>query len=212
MKKILLFLSLAIFSLSAWADEGDDGDGFKVTKSEEYAMEKPDIRSYGVGRAWRQSDANALAELDARRSMSEKISAAIETLLEDGSITDEAYVGGDDDSKSASETNTRIVRIAKSISKNVVNNMGVVKKDKFFNKKNKKYTIYVCLEYLGTVSELSNRVSKQLDRRIPEEDKLKLRFELDNFDKKLRNALSKGAGEDDWDDLDDSDNLGDSGE
>ena len=54
------------------------------------------------------------------------------------------------------------------------------------------YTIFVCLEYNGDVEKLAKQVTNTLKNSISDEDRLKIEYNLEQFELKIKNNLKKG--------------------
>ena len=85
----------------------------------------------------------------------------------------------------------------KSVSKQVIENTQVVKTNKFYNKKTRKYTVFVCLEYNGDIAKLSKEIANKVSQKISDEQRMKIDFELENFEKEIEKELGNNTTEED---------------
>ena len=73
----------------------------------------------------------------------------------------------------------------------MIQNTVQVKKNKFYNKKRRRYTIYVCLEYNGEVKDMVEQTVKKVRERIPLEDRKRLDENLEKFEFEIEQELNK---------------------
>lgn len=85
----------------------------------------------------------------------------------------------------------------KSVSKQVIENTQVVKTNKFYNKKTRKYTVFVCLEYNGDIAKLSKEIANKVSQKISDKQRMKIDFELENFEKEIEKELGNNTTEED---------------
>jgi hypothetical protein len=69
--------------------------------------------------------------------------------------------------------------------------------DKFYNKKKRRYTIYVCLEYNGEVKDMVEKTVKKIRSRIPEQDRKRIDENLEKFEFEIEQELNKQGGSSD---------------
>ncbi|MDE6741644.1 MAG: hypothetical protein K2J58_04870, partial [Muribaculaceae bacterium] len=101
----------------------------------------------------------------------------------------EKYSASDKDGENTSVGGSRSNNLVKSISQNILKGTPIVKTDKFYKKKNKMYTVFVCVEYNGGVEELAEVAVKELKNRISDEDRALIDSELDKWQKEVENEL-----------------------
>lgn len=179
------------------AQEDVYGKEMKLTEAESYALKKPGTRAAGKGVSSRESVAVQVARTQARAAFAEAISSAVNSALKISGFDVSQYAGDDEEghevSDGAEKTNTMI----KSVSKQVIENTQVVKTNKFFNKKTRKYTVFVCLEYNGDIAKLSKEVANKVSQKISDEQRMKIDFELENFEKEIEKELGNNTTEED---------------
>lgn len=203
MKTTILRLCFCLFVLMAGtvqtvnAQEDVYGKEMKLTEAESYALKKPGTRAAGKGVSSRESVAVQVARAQARAAFAEAISSAVNSALKISGFDVSQYAGDDEEghevSDGAEKTNTMI----KSVSKQVIENTQVVKTNKFFNKKTRKYTVFVCLEYNGDIAKLSKEVANKVSQKISDEQRMKIDFELENFEKEIEKELGNNTTEED---------------
>ena len=192
-----LFVLMAGTVQTVNAQEDVYGKEMKLTEAESYALKKPGTRAAGKGVSSRESVAVQVARTQARAAFAEAISSAVNSALKISDFDVSQYAGDDEEghevSDGAEKTNTMI----KSVSKQVIENTQVVKTNKFFNKKTRKYTVFVCLEYNGDIAKLSEEVANKVSQKISDEKRMKIDFELENFEKEIEKELGNNTTEDD---------------
>lgn len=203
MKTTILRLCFCLFVLMAGtvqtvnAQEDVYGKEMKLTEAESYALKKPGTRAAGKGVSSRESVAVQVARAQARAAFAEAISSAVNSALKISGFDVSQYAGDDEEghevSDGAEKTNTMI----KSVSKQVIENTQVVKTNKFYNKKTRKYTVFVCLEYNGDIAKLSKEIANKVSQKISDEQRMKIDFELENFEKEIEKELGNNTTEDD---------------
>lgn len=203
MKTTILRLCFCLFVLMAGtvqtvnAQEDVYGKEMKLTEAESYALKKPGTRAAGKGVSSRESVAVQVARAQARAAFAEAISSAVNSALKISGFDVSQYAGDDEEghevSDSAEKTNTMI----KSVSKQVIENTQVVKTNKFYNKKTRKYTVFVCLEYNGDIAKLSKEIANKVSQKISDEQRMKIDFELENFEKEIEKELGNNTTEED---------------
>lgn len=203
MKTTILRLCFCLFVLMAGtvqtvnAQEDVYGKEMKLTEAESYALKKPGTRAAGKGVSSRESVAVQVARTQARAAFAEAISSAVNSALKISGFDVSQYAGDDEEghevSDGAEKTNTMI----KSVSKQVIENTQVVKTNKFYNKKTRKYTVFVCLEYNGDIAKLSKEIANKVSQKISDEQRMKIDFELENFEKEIEKELGNNTTEED---------------
>lgn len=192
-----LFVLMAGTVQTVNAQEDVYGKEMKLTEAESYALKKPGSRAAGKGVSSRESVAVQVARTQARAAFAEAISSAVNSALKISGFDVSQYAGDDEEghevSDGAEKTNTMI----KSVSKQVIENTQVVKTNKFFNKKTRKYTVFVCLEYNGDIAKLSKEVANKVSQKISDEQRMKIDFELENFEKEIEKELGNNTTEED---------------
>lgn len=198
MKKILFsFVAVAmmfgLYSCGGTAKtvvaENPDGQGIVLAKSQSIAIQAPGKRAFGKGVSFDESTACRLAELDARTRFSNALNTAITSAIENASVEIKQYAGGNNDGMSNKDGGGKSISFESSISANIVRNMHVIMMDKFFGK-DRQYTIYVCLEYQGSPSDIANEVTEQIKQRVSDTDREKIDSELNRFRKEIENKLN----------------------
>jgi hypothetical protein len=192
-------------------DDDDRGTEIKLTAAEEYALKKPAKRAVGKGTSRNETNAEMSARTAARGAFAEAISAAILSAskrvygemdyFKEMDITDEE--GDSYNSKEWREGGEKNNSKVESFASEVIKNCPVVKKNKFYNKKKRRYTVYVCLEYDGEVKDMIDKVVKKIRQDIPMEDRKRIDENLEKFELEIEKSMNKPESNNDEDNNDD---------
>lgn len=192
-----LFVLMAGTVQTVNAQEDVYGKEMKLTEAESYALKKPGTRAAGKGVSSRESVAVQVARAQARAAFAEAISSAVNSALKISGFDVSQYAGDDKEGHEVSDGAEKTNTMVKSVSKQVIENTQVVKTNKFFNKKTRKYTVFVCLEYNGDIAKLSKEVANKVSQKISDEQRMKIDFELENFEKEIEKELGNNTTEED---------------
>ena len=87
------------------------------------------------------------------------------------------------------DTETKATQFVSTVAKNVVKGSHIVKQNKYYKKTNKMYKIYVCVEFDGTAEEMAEAALKELKQKVSDEDRIKIEFRQEEFEKKIEEKL-----------------------
>lgn len=169
--------------------ENPDGREIGLTRSEALCLQAPGKRAYGKGVSFDESTACQMAELDARTKFSNALDAAIVSAAKKASVQITQYAGGNNDGRSNTDGGLKQNTLSSSISANIIRNTSVIMMDKFFGM-DRQYTIYVCLEYQGSPSDIAKEAAEQVKQGVSDADREKIQRELDSFQKEVENKLN----------------------
>lgn len=195
MKKVIILLIAAVLSVNLWADEGEYGDELKLTKSQEYAMKKPATRAFGSGSSMRENIATQKAADDARSALAQSLEMAIMRTAKKLSYDKLTFLQADDDGASMLEGGEKTRDFLKTVCQQVLKGTPVVKMDRFYKKKNRMFTIFVCVEYVGGTETMAEETVKEIKGRISEKDRARIDSELDKWENELKNELENQSDE-----------------
>lgn len=194
MKKITFFVFVLVAMLLVSCGSSKSGTSnpygkeMVLTESEAYALQKPGKRAAGKGESYDESAARQLAELDARATFSNALASAIVSAAKKSNVDITQYAGSTTDGMTATDGGGQANTMAKSISTNIIKNTNIVKVNKFFGN-NRVYTIFVCLEYIGEIEDMAKEAAQQVKQRVSDEDRAKIQYELEKFEKEIKNDL-----------------------
>lgn len=175
----------------SYQDEDDRGKEVKKTEAEKYAEKKPVKRQAGKGVSFKETSARQLARLDARASFAETLSAAITSAAKNVYGELSSFAGDDESGQGVTEGGEKQGTLSKSIANEVIKNTVEVKKNTFYNKKTRRYTVYVCLEYNGEAQDMAKEAVKQVRQRIPVKDRKRIEENLEKFEFEVEKELEK---------------------
>lgn len=174
------------------ANSNPDGQEVRLSEAEEYALRAPGKRAAGKGVSSNESMAQQLAETEARRAFSDAIAASVTAAAKRSGFDITQYAGGEEDGQAVTDGGEKQNTLAKSVSNEIVASTVVVKKSKFYNSSNKRFTVYVCLEYDGDVAEMAKKAVQQVKQRVSDEDRIKIEYNLEKFEEEVAKDLSRG--------------------
>ena len=185
-----LLMLMAGAAQTASAQEDVYGKEMKLTEAESYALKKPGTRAAGKGVSSREAAAMQAARAQARAAFAEAISSAVKSAIKISGYDISQYAGDEEEGHEANDGAEKTNTMIKSVAKQVIEGAPVVKTNKYFDKKTRRYTIFVCLEYNGDVAKLAKEVAKQVSQKISDEQRLKMDFELEKFEKEIEKELN----------------------
>lgn len=203
MKRYYYILAFALFAMAFCScgstqnvtttpqADGPDGVELKTPKSQQLAEEKPAVRAFGKGVSADEGFARQQAEADARRQMSNNIDAAIIAAARKIGFDIKQHSGGDEDGMSVNDGAVKQNSFLQSITSNIVASTMVIKTDRFYNAKNRLYTVYVCVEYNGDAKEISKDITKKVRNAVSDSDRAKIDAENEQFMQEINSFLNK---------------------
>lgn len=195
-------LTVIVFSLSscgsskpsvqATNSEMENPYGKQVfqTECEKLAEQAPGKRSYGSAQHFKESSARELAEADARAQMSRKLDAAIISASKAVGFDITKYSGSDTQGMSVTDGGGQTNNFVHSLSMNVIQNTSVIKTEKFLGK-DRKYTVFVCVEYGGAPADLAKAAADAVKDRVSPADRSKIQAENAKFEKEVMDMINK---------------------
>ncbi|MCH5301888.1 MAG: hypothetical protein J1E77_03520 [Prevotella sp.] len=178
--------------------ENPYGTKLELTESERYAMEAPEKRASGKGVSASESVARQLAEDNARTALSKAIDVAVQNATRTMVVRINQYAGGDTDGMNATDEGQQNDLNNMTFSSNIIANTKVVKLEKFYGK-NRQYTIFVCLEYDGSIEDITRKLAEKamptLQQRVPDSAREKMQSYFKDFQQVIENELKKGAAQ-----------------
>lgn len=203
MKKILLLLSVVILaacgsskqtttdvSKRATPNPSLHGASIELTLSEQMALERPETRGSGEGVASRLAQAKIYAEGQARGALARAIASIIKTSSDEAGLGWEKYAGNGNEGSSASDDGTKSQNMVMQIASEVVRNAVVIHQDNFMQP-DRRYKVFVCVEYRGDSSEMAKDIVNKVKQQVPDEERIKMEYEFQKFEKKINEELSK---------------------
>ena len=170
--------------------ENPYGVQLSQTKSEQMAAEAPGRRAFGKGVSFNESTAHQIAEMDARAKLSRALDAAIVSASKAINFDITQYAGSDNEGMKKTDGGEQQNSLTKSISSNIVSGATVINSDKFYGK-DRKYTVFVCLEYNSSVAEIAKNATEQIKQRVSDDDRKKIQQENEKYQMEVENNLKQ---------------------
>lgn len=164
------------------------GEKLQLTECESYALAAPGKRAVGKGTSFNESTARQLAELDARAAFSNAIDVAVKAGAEAANFDITKYMGTDNAGATNTDGGGRNNTDNTAFSANIIKNTNIVKLDKYFGK-NRQYTVFVCLEYNGSIADMVKSATQNVRQLVSDEDRNKIDENLNAFQKKMEDEL-----------------------
>jgi hypothetical protein len=134
--------------------------------------------------------ARNIAETQARGQFARAIAAKIKTATGEEAYGYNIYSGDSQSGNSVQDQGQKSNDMALSVAEGVVANTVVIKTAKF-KLPNQQFEYWVCLEYQKSVAEMATEIARKVEQRIPDDQKLKMNFEFEQFRKKVEGELEK---------------------
>ena len=169
----------------------DEGQEIAMTECEKYAEELPGLRFAASGDSWDMNRSRQAAEAAARNQLASAIASKCEN----------AYLSGGADYTQTATTELATKRMTdgndvtstffKSASSLLVKDAPVVKSQRF-KLKNGNYRTWVCVELRQGLYNMANEMADKVEQQIPEEERLKMKYDRDKFVKEIQEEMKKG--------------------
>ena len=191
MRRFIITSIICLLGYSAYAQVDIKGNSLhgmaiELTLSEQMALERPETRASGEGVAARLAQAKIYAEGQARGALARAIASMIKTASLEAGLGWEKYASDGDEGSSVSDEGTKSENSTQQIAEEVVQNAVVIQQDNF-RQPDRRYKVFVCIEYRGDATSIVNKIKQQ----IPDEDRMKMEYEFQQFEKKVNEELSK---------------------
>ena len=182
MRKILCFL-IVLFAAQMFVACVTKKEGPK-SPAQLYAEECPGVRSWGFGMSKAQNVAKMTAEGDARRKMFLSLKSAVDDAVKESGLCLEKYTPA-----AESENTENKEDITAKVANRAMRNTQCVKLNTYML--DGKYCVYVCYEFGGGIEAVKNNIMAGVKAFIPEEEVLKLDYELQTFEKTFVELFGK---------------------
>lgn len=170
------------------------GKAVAVEPCMELQQLSPGTRAWGNGEHFKLSTASNMAEAQARAKFVRAIATSIEAALKDEASGMSMYSGDDASGRSVTDQASSLNDYVQAVAAGVVKS-AVIIKTSIYKKDNNQYNVFVCLEYQKGADQLAEDISLQLQQRIPEEDRTRIKFEHDSFVKSVKGNIEQAGKE-----------------
>ena len=157
---------------------------------EKLQQEKPNKRAVGIGEHYKEMTARNVAEAQARAQFRRMISACITSATGEDVFAYGVYSSDQTTGRTVSDQGSRVDDLTLSIANGIVANTTTIKTSKYIMP-DSQYKVYVCLEYNKSISELATEITKGVEQRISDEERMKMNFEFEQFRKRVEAELEK---------------------
>jgi len=198
MKKYVIIAATALFSLlisscsssKPTVGEGVNPYGSRIAQNEceTLAEAMPGKRAVGKGTSFDESVARQKAELDARAQMSRKLETIVIEAAKVFNYDFSKYSGDQNEGAELTDAAGKTNTLRESFSQNILNGTSVIKTEKFFGQ-NRVYTIFVCLEFDGTLKELAKKTVDIVKQRVSDDDRAKIDAAAEKFEQEVMRKL-----------------------
>ena len=175
-------------------DDNAYGTEIKKTETELYAEQAPGKRSAANGQAFTKEAAEQLARNNARAKFAEAIETAVISAAKTVYGETSAFSADEKNSEMGTDGGQKQSTFAQSVAQQVIANTNVVK-TQTFRAKNNRYTVFVCLEYNGEVSELAANIAQQVKQRVSDKERNRIESDLQKFEEEVKFELFKNKQE-----------------
>ena len=189
MRKILCFL-IVLFAAQMFVACVTKKEGPK-SPAQLYAEEFPGVRSLGFGMSKAQNVAKMTAESDARRKMFLSLKSAVDGAVKESGLCLEKYTPAAESENTENTENKE--DITAKVANRAMRNTQCVKLNTYML--DGKYCVYVCYEFGGGTEAVKNNIMAGVKAFIPEEELLKLDYELQVFEKTFVEQFGKAMPE-----------------
>ena len=181
-------------SSSSAASVGTFGTEIQISEAQAYAEEKPETRAWGEAKNSRLSYAKTLAEGQARASLARALEAAITTASNESGISYEKYAADLETGSSSTDEGSKADLLTSQIAKQAIKGAVVAKTNQYMTP-NRQYHVFVCVEYREGVAAVAKQVAQSVKSLIPDDEKLKMDYQFQQFEKKVAAELEKGGAQ-----------------
>ncbi|GHT43440.1 hypothetical protein AGMMS49965_17210 [Bacteroidia bacterium] len=150
----------------------------------------PSTRAVGQGTHFKEQTARNIAETQARAAFARALSSKIKTATSEETLGYDLYSGDGASGAAVSDQGAKQNDFAQSIANETISNTVVIKTYRELLPNNQ-YNVWVCLESQAGVADIAAKVAQKVQQRIPDEEKMKMNFEFDQYRKRVEAELEK---------------------
>ena len=166
------------------------GSELKLNECQILAEESPATRAYGEATNHRLSFAKAYAEGQARAALARAVSAIVRTATNESDLQWEKFAANAVEGQSVVDEGAKGDGMVLQIAEEVIGNTVVIKTNQYMQP-NRQYHVFVCVEYQGDASEMANKIVDKIRQQIPDEERIKMEYQFQQFEKKIQEELAK---------------------
>ena len=166
------------------------GTEFELNECQLLAEESPATRAWGEATNHRLSLAKSYAEGQARAALARAVSAIIKTATSESDLSWEKYSGTIAEGQSVTDEGSKGDGMILQIAEEVIGNTVVIKTNQYMQP-NRQYHVFVCVEYQGDASSMSNKIVDRVKQLVPDEDRIKMEYQFQKFAEEIEKELAK---------------------
>lgn len=160
---------------------------------QELHEKKPALRAYGEAINFRQSWAKSYAEAQARAQYQRALSGLISQSLTEGDAGYGENSTNVHEGASVQDGMGKSDGLVEFVSEGIVANMVVINTTDFM-RQDGAYHTWVCIEYLGEISDLANQIAQKVDQKISDDRRTRIDFHFDQYKKQMEEKLKRFSG------------------
>lgn len=130
------------------------------------------------------------AEGQARAALARAVSAIIKTATSESDLSWEKYSGTIAEGQSVTDEGSKGDGKILQIAEEVIGNTVVIKTNQYMQP-NRQYHVFVCVEYQGDASSMSNKIVDRVKQLVPDEDRIKMEYQFQKFAEEIEKELAK---------------------
>lgn len=169
----------------------EEGQEIAITECEKYAEELPGMRFAASGDSWDMNRSRQAAEAVARNQLASAIASKCENAYLSGGADYTQTATTEQATKRMTDGNDVTNSFFKSASSLLVKDAPVVKSQRF-KLKNGNYRTWVCVELRQGLYNMANEIADKVEQQIPDEERLKMKYDRDKFVKDIQEEMKKG--------------------
>lgn len=158
------------------------------TECQRLAEEKPATRAFGDATNHSLSYAKTYAAGRARAELALAVKGKITAATHEANINFEKYAGSDTEGSSISDQGSKQDLMIQQIAEETIENSVVIKTETYIQP-NRQYHVFVCVEYQGDATKMANTIVDKVKQRIPDEDRIKMEYNFQKFEEKIKQEL-----------------------
>jgi hypothetical protein len=168
-----------------------EGQEIALTECEKFAEEMPSLRFAASGDSWDMNRSRQAAEAAARNQLASAIASKCENAYLSGGADYTQTATTELETKRMTDGNDVTNSFFKSVASMVVKDAPVVKSQRF-KLPNGNYRTWVCVELRQGLYNIAEEVATKVEQQIPDEERLKMKYDRDKFIKDIQEEMKKG--------------------
>lgn len=190
---VMAFMNACGGSKQAAVEDSPYGKAVATEPCIVYAEQNPTTRAWGNGEHFKLSTANNLAEMQARAKYARGLATLITEVVKEQGAGTSMYAGDDETGQAVSDQAYIADDTVDGMAKEIIKNTAVVKTS-VYQKPNKQYNVFVCVEYRQSIAQMAEDIAKKIDSKLTDDQKNRIHFDMDRIRKDAEKKLSNYKG------------------